>query len=66
MAFREVQVHEIREVLRLWLQGEGIRSVERLAGLDRGWTARPSAGTWPWRRRAGWIALGVRGSWAMR
>ena len=35
MAFREVQVHEIREVLRLWLRGEGIRSVERLAGLDR-------------------------------
>ena len=35
MAFREVQVHEIREILRLWLRGEGIRSVERLAGLDR-------------------------------
>ena len=35
MAFREVQVHEIREVLRLWLRGEGIRSAGRLAGLDR-------------------------------
>ncbi len=35
MAFREVQVHEIREVLRLWLRGESIRSAERLAGLDR-------------------------------
>ena len=35
MAFREVQVHEIREILRLWLRGAGIRSVERLAGLDR-------------------------------
>src|SRR5450755_4969343 len=35
MAFREVQVHEIREVLRLWLRGAGIRSAERLAGLDR-------------------------------
>jgi hypothetical protein len=35
MAFREVQVHEIREVLRLWLRGEGLRSAERLAGLDR-------------------------------
>jgi hypothetical protein len=34
MAFREVQVHEIREVLRLWLRGEGIRSAGRLAGLD--------------------------------
>jgi hypothetical protein len=32
MAFREVQVHEIREVLRLWLRGEGVRSAERLAG----------------------------------
>ena len=35
MAFREVQVHEIREALRLWLRGEGIRSAERLSGLDR-------------------------------
>jgi hypothetical protein len=35
MAFREVQVHEIREILRLWLRGEGLRSAERLAGLDR-------------------------------
>jgi hypothetical protein len=29
MAFREVGVHEIREVLRLWLRGESLRSVER-------------------------------------
>jgi transposase len=35
MAFREVQVHEIREVLRLWLRGESIRSIERLASVDR-------------------------------
>lgn len=35
MAFREVGVHEIREVLRLWLQGEGLRSAARLAGVDR-------------------------------
>ncbi len=35
MAFREVAVFEIREVLRLWLLGEGFRSVERLAGVDR-------------------------------
>ena len=35
MAFREVGVHEIREVLRLWLRGEGLRSVARLAGVDR-------------------------------
>lgn len=35
MAFREVRVFEIREVLRLWLRGEGIRSIERLGGVDR-------------------------------
>lgn len=35
MAFREVRVFEVREVLRLWLRGEGLRSVERLAQLDR-------------------------------
>ena len=35
MTFREVQVHEIREVLRLWLRGEGFRSIERLASVDR-------------------------------
>lgn len=26
---------EVREVLRLWLRGEGLRSIERLAALDR-------------------------------
>lgn len=35
MAFREVRVFEVREVLRLWLRGEGFRSTERLVGLDR-------------------------------
>jgi len=35
MSFREVQVHEIREVLRVWLRGEGLRSIERLALVDR-------------------------------
>lgn len=35
MAFREVRVFEIREVLRLFLRGEGLRSTERLVGLDR-------------------------------
>jgi transposase len=35
MAFREVRVFEVREVLRLWLRGEGLRSCERLAGVDR-------------------------------
>lgn len=35
MAFREVRVFEIREVLRLWLRGEGLRRVAELAGVDR-------------------------------
>jgi hypothetical protein len=34
MSFREVRVFEVREVLRLWLRGEGLRTVERLAGVD--------------------------------
>ncbi len=35
MAFREVWVFEVREVLRLWLAGEGIRATERLVELGR-------------------------------
>ncbi len=35
MAFREVRVFEVREVLRLWMAGEGIRATERLVGFDR-------------------------------
>ncbi|HVL03022.1 MAG TPA: IS21 family transposase [Acidimicrobiales bacterium] len=35
MAFREVAVFEVREVLRLWLRGEGFRSIERFALVDR-------------------------------
>jgi transposase len=35
MAFREVAVYEVREVLRLWLRGEGVRATQRLAGVDR-------------------------------
>jgi len=35
MAFREVRVFEVREVLRLWLRGEGFCSIERLAVVDR-------------------------------
>ena len=35
MSYREVPVHQVREVMRLWLAGEGIRSTARLAGLDR-------------------------------
>src|SRR5437867_2541969 len=35
MSFREVEVHEIREVLRLWLRGEAERAIARLAVVDR-------------------------------
>jgi transposase len=35
MAFREVPVFEIKEVLRLRLGGEGYRSIARLTGVDR-------------------------------
>lgn len=35
MAYREVSVIEIREVLRLWLRGEGLRSIARLVSWDR-------------------------------
>jgi hypothetical protein len=35
VAFREVGVHEMKEVLRLWLRGEGLRSIARLARVDR-------------------------------
>lgn len=35
MAFREVPVFEVREVLRLWLGGHGFRAIQRLGGVDR-------------------------------
>jgi transposase len=35
MSFREVGVHEIREVLRLWLREEGERAIARLSLVDR-------------------------------
>jgi Integrase core domain len=35
MSFREVQVHEIREVLRLWLRDESERAIARLSLVDR-------------------------------
>ena len=35
MAFREVGVIEVREVLRGWLAGEGLRTVAQRAGVDR-------------------------------
>lgn len=35
MAFREVSVVEVREVLRLWLTGHGKREITRLTLVDR-------------------------------
>jgi len=35
MAFREVTVTEVREVLRAWLAGNGLRRVAEQAGVDR-------------------------------
>jgi transposase len=35
MAFREVPMFEIREVLRLWLGGTGLRAIARLCRVDR-------------------------------
>jgi DNA-binding IclR family transcriptional regulator len=35
MAFREVAVIEVREVLRGWLGGAGLRKVAEQAGVDR-------------------------------
>jgi hypothetical protein len=54
MSFRKVQVHEFREVLRLWLHGEGLRSIER----PTGWTARRSVAIWPPGWRWDWPATG--------
>lgn len=35
MGFREVSVVEVREVLRAWLEGAGLRTVATRAGVDR-------------------------------
>jgi transposase len=35
VSYREVHVVEVREVVRLWLQGESQRAISRLTGLDR-------------------------------
>src|SRR5215470_13231144 len=35
VSFREVSVVEVREVLRAWLAGVGLRTVAQRAGVDR-------------------------------
>ena len=59
MVFREVSVIEIREVLRAWLAGKGLRKVAEQAGVDRK-TARSYVRTRRW--RPGWSSMAVRGS----
>jgi hypothetical protein len=44
VAFREVGVHEVREVLRLWLRGEGLRAAGRMAQVDRKTVRYPEFG----------------------
>jgi transposase len=44
MGFREVRVYEVKEVLRLFLAGESLRGIERLAGVDRKTVRRYVAG----------------------
>ena len=50
---------EVVEMLRLWLQGLGLREVARLSGTDRKTVRR---GTSTGRGRAGWTVMAVRAS----
>ena len=59
VAFREVRVNEVREVLRCWLAGDGLRIV---GASGPGWTARPRAATWRRRRPRVWSATAASGS----
>jgi len=45
VAYREVSVFEIREVLRLWMGGQGFRAVTRLSGVDRKTVAKYTTDT---------------------
>src|ERR1022692_1622931 len=82
MAFREVGVTEIREVLRAWLAGAGLRRAAEQAGVARK-TARRSVeaavvaaglardgggggGGGGGRRRRGWTARRPAGTWRPR
>ena len=56
VAFREVAVSEVREVLRLAVMGRGLRETARLAGVDRKTVRRYLAG----RGRRVRCAAGVR------
>ena len=47
MSFREVAVVEVREVLRAWVRGAGLRKAAEAAGVDRKTARRYVAGTAP-------------------
>ncbi|GFG95325.1 helix-turn-helix domain-containing protein [Mycobacterium timonense] len=53
MSYREVSVIEVKEMLRLWLDGRGYREVARLSGTDRK-TVRRYVDR---RARAGWTVM---------
>ena len=44
---------EVKEMLRLWLEGRGFRAVARLSGTDR----KRCAGMWIGRGRVGWTVM---------
>ena len=35
MAYRELGMVEVREMVRRWLGGEGVRAIARATGMDR-------------------------------
>lgn len=59
MGFREVSVIEVREVLRGWLEGAGLRTVAERAGVDRKTARRyvQAAQEAGLDRSAGWAAV---------
>jgi hypothetical protein len=66
MSYREVSVIEIREILRLWLEGRGYREVARLSGTDRKTVRYAEIGitdVMPHRSLCRIGVLGVRPNW---
>src|ERR1700738_1517909 len=59
MSYREVSVIEIREMLRLWLQGLGLREVARLSGTDRKTVRRYVDRAFSSRVYSGRVAIGI-------
>jgi hypothetical protein len=51
MTYRELSMIEVKEILRLWLDGRSLREVCKLSGAE-GKTVRAM-----WRPRAAWTAM---------